>query len=702
MKRFKTSFLMMLLMTIGAVNANATKIYANLDADINTPEANAWWTAATRTFSWKTPWGNQATLTGLPTGDLSEYTLHVSVASISAGEVDHFRILVYYGSGSTSHTFKPKAGENTFDLSALDEDIRENVTEIKLSGANEGSPSAEAPYSAVINSVYLQKPTALAFDETGKAAISLSDIVAAGDVAFDEQTGMATSTGTGTLTVTFAQPADLSALQSMTMTRSGDDICNTMQMVKAEGGTVNTWYGSKYQLSYNSFKDYAQNAADVKKIVWNVSAAGSMTISGIELQSDVITASDPTLTQLTSAMYHAWTDATAAATPTSESPYIENNIGKPMGQGSTIYGNGNVNYLQYADLTGYSKMIISGTPGRTIRILLNRISDGGALTELNPAIGSEGKAEVDLAPYEFAHLNAVKLPWDGNTTTITGIHLYKAAESPYKYTLSGSGVITASAKAALADVTATAIDATGISRATALPTANPNCLITANAGMVTNGQNVIVGSVCDRLVLADGYDFSAPTAFTAANATYETTVDAAVGYATLCLPYAAAVPAGVKAYTITTDGTVISASEPLAAIAGGTPVLLKNSGTFAFHAADAAVTAGAAGNSGALTGTYTTDNVAAGNYVLQLIDGNAAFYRVAAGNEPAIKPFRAYLTAASGAKVIAFNFGEATSAGGLQAAGTEAGTCFYNLHGQRVAAPVKGLYIANGKKVIIK
>jgi hypothetical protein len=693
---------MMLLMTIGAVNTNATKIYANLSADINTSEANAWWTAATKTFAWKTPWGNQATLTGLPVGDLSEYTLHVSVASIDAGDVDHFRILIYYGSGTTSHTFKPKAGENTFDLSTLDESIRKNVTEIKLSGSNEGSPSAETPYSAVINSVYLQKPAVLAFSETGKAAISLSDVVAAGDVAFDDQTGTATSTGTGTLTVTFAQPADLSALQSMIMTRTGDDICSTMQMVKAEGGIVNTWYGSKYQLLYDGFKNVAQNATDVKKIVWNVSAAGTMTISGIELQSDVITASDPALTPLTSAMYHVWTDATATATPTSASPYIENNIGNAMGQGSTIYGNGSVNYLQYTDLTGYTKMIVNGTPGRTIRILLNRVSDGGALTELNPAIGSNGKAEVDLTAYEFAHLNAIKLPWDGNTTTITGIDLYKAAEAPYKYSLSGSGIITASAEAALADVTATAIDATKLTKATALTTANPNCMIVANEGMVVRENNVIVNGVCDHLVLTDGYSFAAPIAFTATEAVYETTVDAAVGYATLCLPYAAAVPTGAKAYTITTDGTAISASDPLAAIAAGMPVLLKNSGTYAFQAANAAVTPDAAGKSGALTGTYTTDNVAAGNYVLQLIDGTAAFYRVAAGSEPAIRPFRAYLTAASGAKVITFGFGEATSIDGLQPTATAAGTCYHNLAGQRVVAPVKGLYIANGKKVIIK
>ncbi len=77
------------------------------------------------------------------------------------------------------------------------------------------------------------------------------------------------------------------------------------------------------------------------------------------------------------------------------------------------------------------------------------------------------------------------------------------------------------------------------------------------------------------------------------------------------------------------------------------------------------------------------------------------------GNGAMISPYRAYFTGvtpASGKASAVFVDGETTKIGSINANGeinVENGAV-YNLAGQRVAHPTKGLYIVNGKKVLIK
>lgn len=90
------------------------------------------------------------------------------------------------------------------------------------------------------------------------------------------------------------------------------------------------------------------------------------------------------------------------------------------------------------------------------------------------------------------------------------------------------------------------------------------------------------------------------------------------------------------------------------------------------------------------------------NYILNTIDGNTAFY---AANGKAVAAGRAYLQldATNAAKSLTISFDD--EADGIAEIGTEAKSAdaaIYNLRGQRVANPAKGLYIQNGKKVIIK
>ena len=107
----------------------------------------------------------------------------------------------------------------------------------------------------------------------------------------------------------------------------------------------------------------------------------------------------------------------------------EMGIGKEIGAGAMVYGASTVDPLRYADLSAYDKMVIEGTSGVQLRILMNRALGGepgsfnGALVEVNVTIGEDGKAEVDLTAYDYVHLNAIKTGWGSAAGTITSITL---------------------------------------------------------------------------------------------------------------------------------------------------------------------------------------------------------------------------------------------------------------------------------------
>ena len=104
-------------------------------------------------------------------------------------------------------------------------------------------------------------------------------------------------------------------------------------------------------------------------------------------------------------------------------------------------------------------------------------------------------------------------------------------------------------------------------------------------------------------------------------------------------------------------------------------------------------------------GTVTFQGVyAAGNIPTDafFVSGNQLYQ--ASDETNTIKPFRAYFTTSNGASELVLDFGGETTGimsvdnGQLTVDSSEV----YNLNGQRVAQPTKGLYIVNGKKVIIK
>ncbi len=123
-------------------------------------------------------------------------------------------------------------------------------------------------------------------------------------------------------------------------------------------------------------------------------------------------------------MFYTWDGFGADASKISAAT-VEFNVGNALQEGNVVAGTGNVAYLTYADLTGCTKMLFEGTPGLTLRVLMNRQeSNNGPLVEKKSTIGEDSKAELDLTDLPYVHVNAIKVDW-GNSGTVTAIKLVK-------------------------------------------------------------------------------------------------------------------------------------------------------------------------------------------------------------------------------------------------------------------------------------
>lgn len=527
----------------------------------------------------------------------------------------------------------------------------------------------------------------LNFNSSGVAHINLSDLQLSSGLTYDPATGILTSaTGNEDLYLLFDNE-DFSGVTRIDVARTTtgteneieySDIINTLDIYDAtSNNTLHTWYSSKYGVS--DIQNYSPDR--VNKIRWHITHAGTMKLTGITITGKVVNGIAPHWVDITKDMYNG---------------DCELNLNKD--EGTCVYGKmWNFTADTYADISNFQKLKLTGAANTSVRIWINNSSQADTRT-----IGADGSLTIDFsteAKYKdepYLHLCNIR-PSYGSTANISSIQLY----NPH-YAVIGSGRILTSAQSILDNEEVTSINATGINAATELVTANPNCLITANDGMVTNSQNVIVNGTCASLVLTDGYPFKAPSDFTATAATYTTTISTAAQAGTLCLPYAAAIPEGVTAYTLTyQSGDNATATEVETTIPANTPVLLNGSGEVTFTGSGA-VSASATNVSGALKGVFETGTVPEGSYVLQKKDNKLGFFKV--GSTPInIKPFRAYLTAQAGAR-LGITFADETT--GIETSDnltiSPVDHPVYNLKGQRVTKPTKGLYIKNGKKVVIK
>ena len=229
-----------------------------------------------------------------------------------------------------------------------------------------------------------------------------------------------------------------------------------------------------------------------------------------------------------------------------------------------------------------------------------------------------------------------------------------------------------------------------------MPTGS-NLLVTVSPESGIVGQNIINDGICESLVLTDGIDFGTPTAFTATQATFTTNVST---YKTLVLPFEAEVPEGFTASSATSlTGKTINL-EAVTSISADSPVILQGEGALEITATNVSVAATPdAPANGLLQGTFKAISAPIGSYVMQNQDDVIGFYQVA--DEISVGAFRAYLNApASGIKVYTFGDG-ATGIGNLNAdLNANLNGAIYNLAGQRISKPQKGINIINNKKIV--
>ena len=176
----------------------------------------------------------------------------------------------------------------------------------------------------------------------------------------------------------------------------------------------------------------------------------------------------------------------------------------------------------------------------------------------------------------------------------------------------------------------------------------------------------------------------------------------AAGYGTTMLPFAVSeIPEGVTVYSCSElNGQELTLTE-VEEMEANKPYIIEGAWneTLTGDAQGTALTY----TDGLLTGVYTTTAAPAGSYVLQKQGEKVGFFKVEEGTTMNVGANRAYLTAPAGSEVKAIFFGgDATGINGINAASDFGNATIYNLSGQRVSNPTKGIYIVNGKKVMIK
>ncbi len=216
-------------------------------------------------------------------------------------------------------------------------------------------------------------------------------------------------------------------------------------------------------------------------------------------------------------------------------------------------------------------------------------------------------------------------------------------------------------------------------------------LVNENRCLVGKGNT---GTNNEELVVSEAYTLSV----SAANAS------------TLIIPFATTIPDGVEAYTLTySSGDYVTATPVTTTLPANTPVLINATGSaegikYKFNANARATSATPASTSeshtvGALTGVYAETTVPNGSYILTNHSTGVGFRKAVATSK--VAAYHAYLTASSPSHELSIVFGDDVTAIKNIKVGSE-DNVYYDLQGHRVLYPKKGLYIVNGKKVIIK
>lgn len=242
---------------------------------------------------------------------------------------------------------------------------------------------------------------------------------------------------------------------------------------------------------------------------------------------------------------------------------------------------------------------------------------------------------------------------------------------------------------------------------------NPNCLIYADEN-ASNLPNVIANGVCASMNITDGYELGVPQAFSATNITLNRTFPA--GWSTICLPFAtstAAFGSDVKAQAFASaDDNGLNFAEVTELDANKPYLIYFPSETTApiYLSAEVETTTPVALTFGDFTfcGSYEASISMAGKY--GVADQGDVQKLMLGGEGSTLKATRAYFTK-SGDQPAMININLDGNATGIENIEQNQADIYdvYNLQGQLIRKNAtslnglaKGIYIVNGKKVMVK
>lgn len=249
-----------------------------------------------------------------------------------------------------------------------------------------------------------------------------------------------------------------------------------------------------------------------------------------------------------------------------------------------------------------------------------------------------------------------------------------------------------------------------IDNGTSVITANSNALLYLPADKtIANSSNVVIGDECANLVITDGYPFSSPKPFSAANASYSRSMT--TDWGTICLPYAIESDDDIQLYQFKEmTGETLVFSE-VASLEAGKPGVFKRldaSSSITMSASDAPIVVGV--GEGDVTqnlkmiGTFeditvTVDPSAPSYYIKDntFLKGNGNFK---------IPAYRAYFQSEVAMSAKALNIAVEDEATGIRTVvgklDAEKGE-IYSINGMKISKPSRNsLYIQNGKKFFAK
>lgn len=327
--------------------------------------------------------------------------------------------------------------------------------------------------------------------------------------------------------------------------------------------------------------------------------------------------------------------------------------------------------------------------------------------------GSDFDLVFDLSPATLADgcIGLISLTCDNSVShlTITFGDVYLSNGNSYAAKLTGAYVNDDSyVLEYTSDAACTSLDLTNC---TSCPSQFPwlqgtNRVVWLPETSPVGGTNLILSDKCQSLELfTDGGNFRPERTFTADAASLTTTIE---GARMLMLPFAANVPEGMKAYTITNDfrlqeQTTIAAHQPVLIIATDNNVSPQNV-TFT-GSGDVAFARSSLGDQ--YRGSYMKIPLYAGDYIFGQENGQSGWKRVT--NTSTLAPFDVYAQIESTDAFISI---DSSISGITETIANKAGVAqYYDLQGRRIISPSnlpqKQVVIkrkANGKagKILIK